>query len=797
MEESPGNVGVEESGQLDDVEAFRKSMEEIEKRFIEAERTKEIDGDDQKAEANAWLARTGWAQHLEGLKRCELLDLMAPVHEEDEEELKELCESMGRVMDAAQGVCRRNTVGLAALFEINRRDNDKKAGKPFEARMESDSWVRYKEVMMTIVRVLFRVDVMDDDKRPPFQFTEEQDKLWGDWTESAERRVKARVRQKKEQERERWKREYAILGSSDDDSSNEEEVERVKTVQADEIDRQGLEFMMQMLDHNIVDNEYENGIISAMAVMGVEGSGGWCSPMNYTPKMSAFVKVMRMLAVYSAYRARDRELKAAIKEEQYLAWRSQGIGEERRARTQKEIAAKMTGIFPRVRKMVRSFMTRIGGEADQHPVPMDWILETRTYGMYIRFNTTAAASIDWSNDGSEVVFHRQKVRMAELTAMFYGMVDDAREMMEELTMLGDGEIEKLPSIPWGSIEDDNSEQRDGYSFLADSRNSWTQKGDSFVFNHIIEKTGLRRKWISTKAGLRHPIREEAVQAYHKKIEKFREVLWCMMHMISGQPARATEILGIRYKNTANGGARNIFINHGQVSWVTAYHKNFRQTNEAKIIHRFLPREVGELLVWYLWLVLPFWQKMQGIIKGASGVSAAVWGLEMVERRKADTDEGYGSGDDGDGDRDDGGGGGFIEDGTITSGDELPRSWNDWIRERRWTTDRVRRVMGVYSEKYMGHRLSIASWRHIAIAITRYHLGAKSNAAFGEMEEEDEDEIDDQAADLQAGHGTHVAGLVYARAMFENTNGTALMRERFREASMGWHRFFMFTGGHTV
>ena len=108
----------------------------------------------------------------------------------------------------------------------------------------------------------------------------------------------------------------------------------------------------------------------------------------------------------------------------------------------------------------------------------------------------------------------------------------------------------------------------------------------------------------------------------------------------GAASAATEILGIRYKNTANGGARNIFINHGQVSWVTAYHKNFRQTNEAKVIHRFLPREVGELLVWYLWLVLPFWQKLQGIIKGASGVSAAVWGLEMVERRKADTDEGY-------------------------------------------------------------------------------------------------------------------------------------------------------------
>jgi hypothetical protein len=29
------------------------------------------------------------------------------------------------------------------------------------------------------------------------------------------------------------------------------------------------------------------------------------------------------------------------------------------------------------------------------------------------------------------------------------------------------------------------------------------------------------------------------------------------------------------------------------------------TNSTKIIHRYLPQEVSELLVYYLWLVLPF------------------------------------------------------------------------------------------------------------------------------------------------------------------------------------------------
>jgi hypothetical protein len=40
-------------------------------------------------------------------------------------------------------------------------------------------------------------------------------------------------------------------------------------------------------------------------------------------------------------------------------------------------------------------------------------------------------------------------------------------------------------------------------------------------------------------------------------------------------------------------------------FITAYHKGFYTSNNIKIVHQYLPREVGELVVWYLWLVLPF------------------------------------------------------------------------------------------------------------------------------------------------------------------------------------------------
>lgn len=79
----------------------------------------------------------------------------------------------------------------------------------------------------------------------------------------------------------------------------------------------------------------------------------------------------------------------------------------------------------------------------------------------------------------------------------------------------------------------------------------------------------------------------------------------LMHIGGGQPARAPELLSVWYCNTHTGGRRNIFMERGQVVFVTAYHRGYSFEDSSKIIHRYVPRAVGELLVQYMWLVRPF------------------------------------------------------------------------------------------------------------------------------------------------------------------------------------------------
>lgn len=116
-----------------------------------------------------------------------------------------------------------------------------------------------------------------------------------------------------------------------------------------------------------------------------------------------------------------------------------------------------------------------------------------------------------------------------------------------------------------------------------------------------------------------------------------------------------------------------------------------------------------------------------------------------------------------------------------------------FRETKWSSDRVRRIIQRHSERLLGRKLSTSSWRQIAIAISNRYLGTQHDPSYGGENGEDEDGIDDvsDARDLQAGHTSHVAGMIYAREMQQGLGGTALMREKFRETSREWHQFFDF------
>lgn len=292
----------------------------------------------------------------------------------------------------------------------------------------------------------------------------------------------------------------------------------------------------------------------------------------------------------------------------------------------------------------------------------------------------------------------------------------------------------MPTVPWKDLFDDPSNDGDGWSFVDDTRTPWPVDGRRWLFERIQSRPECRRRFVSEQTA--NGVNEAKLRDWMKMIDDFRGQLLALMHITGGQPARGPEILSVRHSNTMQGRFRNLFIEDGMVVFVTQYHKGEQYQANVKIIHRYLPREVGELVVWYRWLVAPFVQRMKSWLWSEAPVSEHIWG--------------------------------------------------PGVDGRQWTTERMKRHLQRATEAGLGHKINVAAYRHIAIAISRRWV--RSSSAFTDEEAtEDGDEI----ADDRATHSPFTAGAVYAREMQELPGSMASRRQQFRTASVDWHRFLGF------
>jgi hypothetical protein len=82
-----------------------------------------------------------------------------------------------------------------------------------------------------------------------------------------------------------WKRDQPINDANEDDESDKE-IEFIGRIQ-----REVLRLCIELLNHLLQDNEYQNVIISALAVMGIRDDDGWLDTEYYIPKYSAIIKL--------------------------------------------------------------------------------------------------------------------------------------------------------------------------------------------------------------------------------------------------------------------------------------------------------------------------------------------------------------------------------------------------------------------------------------------------------------------------------------------------------------------------
>lgn len=147
--------------------------------------------------------------------------------------------------------------------------------------------------------------------------------------------------------------------------------------------------------------------------------------------------------------------------------------------------------------------------------------------------------------------------------------------------------------------------------------------------------------------------------------------------------------------------------------VAGYHKGFSKTERLKIVHRFLPREVSILVIYYLWLALPFWEDVQANLWDTTELSANLWAPEETLESSFHDDDGksgYGTGSDVSNDEREGG---QLREPKVAARRLGPGA--------HWTSARMTRILKRMSLPICKKGFTISSWRHLSIAFTRRYF----------------------------------------------------------------------------
>jgi superfamily II DNA helicase RecQ len=464
--------------------------------------------------------------------------------------------------------------------------------------------------------------------------------------------------------------------------------------------------------------------------------------------------------------------------------------------SRQEAEEKSPGHFEIMSEMTRRFL--VGGAEGWDTTPTQFIIRLRNYGMAASGQEAIPGSVSWDNE--DVIYKGIRINVLGVQSMLQAALQRAETLLykhllfceeykdQPTTELG------LPEIPWDELIDNAADASIGHSFV-DNLFQLLPESNGWTFCKMWINPTLRKAWVEGDSEAEFKLIKKKAWYYGNHLEEFLECLLFIMHLCGGQAARSLELLTLRHRNTANGGIRNILYDRGLIMLVAGYHKGFSKTERVKVIHRFLPREVSALVIYYLWLVLPFWEDIQANIWDKTELSANLWAPEetLDDLNDDDGKNGYGTGSDGD-----------------ESDEEEDISRRPQRRRTRakvrspgpgphWTSARMTRILRRMSVKGCKKGFTISSWRHLSIAITRRYFrnGTTAHTALiGEADEgygsDSDSEVEqDSPWDAQACHGSLTAGLVYGRLITEGCFETNERRVNFRFISEEWHRLLGF------
>ena len=704
---------------------------------------------------------------------------------DSEAALEQACKATRSLIRRSYQTSRVEIVGRPAMHYVNRRESGATSNdRPFYGKQKVQTIQKYSNRFVEVLRYIWRTEAVE--KRPKYRLTSTQRAALTQFQKTAHRVAQEEDTTLMGQDTRQQERQAKRRG-------------RLTTVCST--------FWIAMFDHRLGDDEYENAILSGLSVLVESVENGWWMPaINYTPILAAVITTMRAIVVYKAWRTRRNQIEMNITNGITKAYAHEGV----------------PSVFELVKKDVDRFMimTEFGG----YPTPINTIYIQKMYGMKIRYTTKAEGQISWEGDDT-VLVRKIKFSMGDVRSVVHGLLAIVRtQLVEELCILppnpdpSEWRPVTLPRFEMSKIADNHRILDEGWSFFKDVRNEWAVDSEKWMGSRLFDDDSIRQRFICHQTEAAVEYNTDAIARYLRAVKKYKERLIVLVHLSGGAPGRSTELTSIQCENGKHARSqRGVFIDNGLMAFVTSYHKGFSASQSMKIVHRFVPQEVGEVVMYYMWLIRPFERILQRMAHGQRLFSPWLWEPEpeeeWEEEEEAMDDQDDGCESDGE------------ETHPNTYPDELEVDHDDEIAEivqqstprpesrncdGFWNTNRVRRVMRRETANLCGVPIGISDWRQVYPAIHREFTSDRSiqetltkiykNIHPNAQDDNEVPAAGDLAATFrakQAGHSIQMEENIYGRSLEQSPFTTMAEKDAFRKVSVDWHRFLQFPSAWQV
>jgi hypothetical protein len=655
-----------------------------------------------KTDQTGWWKRTDWVTHLGG-SNLKHLAHAARLPGKDEPGLRKIGEAVDQMIeDCVKGLASlpqeiRRWLKSAKMEEVDPR--------PMGRLQNQDSQDRYANYWKRLICYSLRVAQSEQQQQAvdPSQLENETD---GGNEEEEESRAEDDDATDEEDEDDGDTSSPIVLRDKLKDArrlypwrdgQKEQAIQLLKAVEsdggvaADAI----LSFSMSFIFHKVYHKPFESPMLHFMAVLGIDEENNRLKEANdYSYMLAGLVYCTRVIGLEILLPSKSRTRQADAEYESFLQQRKQYLADGSMS-----VASNMISLL--------------------------------AYSKHIALNHGNAGSVFWIQEGRIMQLHGAQIVMEKFKWMVGKAIGDAEDLFWQRLMWTTNPSDRL-AIDIGNLTDDITFRRRDTYFVDNKHNRLASKWEDVTMDRLLMSRQGKKMHRDGKWHTR------MVREYLREVDKFRKLLLFCVHVTGGQPARGTEILSFRFKNGCVRD-RNIFILDGHVMTVTFYNKTESEWDVPKVVPRFLPWRVGQLLSLYLVYVQP-----------------------LAEAISVKTGIGFG--------------------------------WSEYIwadDKGPWETPKLTSILRQRSAEGIGHALGTLQFRHAAVGIGREFVGDKFVDGYkdetGEVEEPEVVEKEDPL-EISAGRGSAVGARRYAVRSDIVRHLSQRNINTFRPLSESWHRF---------